>query len=520
MDMEMDTTDTGSINHTNNLNRHKTNNSIPLRASCDRCRAHKLRCVPWTTADSKAPCQRCVKAAVATTCVFGRTGRYRKASVDDSTVSSTNHDSNGNNKFKAQDLERNHVNNINTTQRTTKENNTSFPKVVKPSFPGMGTFALPTSSKVSSSAPYKEDIDIATHNDPNTYNNDQHGSSYLDTNSVNMSGVLDMFPDSWDPETLINAQMSMADLTRQSSGVFAFGDHSNIDDCEEIINPNVNSRSGSSSRMEPALISMPPTPQSGYAANLPSQSSMIVDMTTSKPGVLNELAVLLSEMPSYEERLSKHLQGNLLTYPIGDAIYLTLRFRAILTGRSDFMPLTSSAPGKENMPAMLLTLSCYMTLISLYLTIFNYFASNLSMILAGSKAARHGRLNHACTADKYRGLRLDQLPPICLCAGWNPIKKAVLMLLCSLSCTEAILGLPDDVRVTVKPSEEEFQVAYEVWFEAGEEKCVMFNEELMATLMNNGLSKESNRKTMELREKIKLVEGLVVGISEMYAVSP
>ncbi|OCK74289.1 hypothetical protein K432DRAFT_409989 [Lepidopterella palustris CBS 459.81] len=60
--------------------------TAPLRASCERCRAQKLRFIPSTETDSGAPCQRCVRTKVSESCVFssrsktGRTGRCRKLS--------------------------------------------------------------------------------------------------------------------------------------------------------------------------------------------------------------------------------------------------------------------------------------------------------------------------------------------------------------------------------------------------------------------------------------------------------
>lgn len=52
-----------------------------LRSSCDRYRAQKLRCVPSSTTDPTAPCQRCSRLKEPKSCVFSRrlrTGRHKK----------------------------------------------------------------------------------------------------------------------------------------------------------------------------------------------------------------------------------------------------------------------------------------------------------------------------------------------------------------------------------------------------------------------------------------------------------
>jgi hypothetical protein len=57
----------------------------------------------------------------------------------------------------------------------------------------------------------------------------------------------------------------------------------------------------------------------------------------------------------------------------------------------------------------------------------------------------------------YRGLKLLQLHPICLCSSWDPMKKAVSVLLGTLRSAEGLLGLPLDLRI-VDPSGIEGQI--------------------------------------------------------------
>jgi len=98
-------------------------------------------------------------------------------------------------------------------------------------------------------------------------------------------------------------------------------------------------------------------------------------LTEERPGPLVDLTVLLAEMSPYENRLSKLSGGQLQNYPIGDALFFSHRFYAILVDHSH-LPSTDST-SQLSTPTMLLALSCFMTLTRIYSAIFGHLHEQL-----------------------------------------------------------------------------------------------------------------------------------------------
>lgn len=128
---------------------------------------------------------------------------------------------------------------------------------------------------------------------------------------------------------------------------------------------------------------------------------------------------------------------------IGRTVLGSVRFYAIL---SDYSHLHSTdSTSQLSTPTMLLALSCFMTLTRIYLPIFGHLHKQLSRRLEAYSAYESRGCAYPSiepNVHSYRGLWLNQLQPICLCAGWDPMKKAVSMLLSSLGSAEGWLGLP------------------------------------------------------------------------------
>ena len=250
------------------------------------------------------------------------------------------------------------------------------------------------------------------------------------------------------------------------------------------------------------------------SSNTPrANSSVDIDMVTEeRPGLLVDLTALLAEMSPYETRLSKLSGGDLHSYPVGDALFFTHRFSAILIDYSHGPPPDTNS--QLSTPTMLLALSCFMTLTRIHSFIFEHLHEQLSWILESHPTQGLG----SCTSQplgasiqSYRGLRLGQLQPICLCAGWDPAKKAVSMLLSSLGDAEGSLGLPVDVRI-IAISGADIQGEQTTSVKA---KAVLFEEGSMAALTNGRLYKTMGKQAKELRRKIEEVEELVRGVIDI-----
>ena len=226
-------------------------------------------------------------------------------------------------------------------------------------------------------------------------------------------------------------------------------------------------------------------------------------------------------MSPYESRLSKLSGGELHNYPIGDALFFSHRFYAILSDYNHLPPTDSIS--RLSTPTMLVALSCFMTLTRIYSHIFGYLHDQLSGMLEAHSA--HESKNCAYPSmgadiHSYRGLRLSQLQPICLCASWDPTKKAVSMLLTSLGGAEGWLGLPPDVRIMAISGTKAQGEQTSRLEGIGGKKTVLFEEGSMAALMNGRLYKTMEKQAKELRGKIEEIERLLKGVTDTAYVLP
>ena len=272
----------------------------------------------------------------------------------------------------------------------------------------------------------------------------------------------------------------------------------------------------------------------------PANMDIDMDMETGDKLIpLVNLTSLLTKMSHYEKQLTR-LSGTdeLDNYPMGDALFLSQHFYSILSDYGHPPALTAISP-TEDMPTMLLTLSCYMTLTRIYSSVFGYLHSHFSH-QADSHSSHNGAINlhspnnFALDTHAYRGLRLCELRPVCLCSSWGPAKKAVSMLLASLGGTEGLLGLPPDLRAIAAPSplrgmegkgeggmvegqgkgEGGRSSAATSPTMVGERTTALFEEVLMVALTNGRLYKTMSEQARDLRRKVEEVEGLLVRLVE------
>ena len=382
-----------------------------------------------------------------------------------------------------------------------------------PALPGMSIFALSSSSSPSPEVEIPDPLgSLSTKYTPQMLS--------LDDNTV----AVDCAPegsmsDFWQHNTRMLDSFSLdAFLQQPSNLLFGANELAFIDDisaCGQGDSITASMKTSysvdSSAHAEFQGLSLSPsnTPRADSDADMDT-------LTEERPGPLVDLTALLAEMSPYENRLSKLSGGELHNYPIGDALFFSHRFYAILSDYSH-LPSTDST-SQLSTPTMLLALSCFMTLTRIYSPIFGHLHEQLSRTLEAHSAHESRSCAYpSMGADihSYRGLRLSQLQPICLCAGWDPTKKAVSMLLSSLGGAEGWLGLPPDVRIMAIPGAEAQGEQTSRLKGIGGEKTVLFEEGSMATLTNGHLYKTVGKQAKELRGKIEEVEELLKGVTDI-----
>ncbi|KAI1117991.1 hypothetical protein F5Y14DRAFT_400730 [Nemania sp. NC0429] len=481
-------------------------NSPPLRTSCNRCRAQKLRCVPSSRADA---CERCLKANVEDLCVFGKrskTGRNRKNSE------------------------------IGRPETPQKDRESSIRGL-----PGLGVFSLSTPSTE------RADCAMVSSSDSNLFD-----SLYPD---LSLSATSDFL-------------FSMPGLTPTGkpgqSPEFDNGATA-VDKFDHMFDLRVDANN----------IQMPFQPDEMLLSSVGNENKF-QDINNSlaysdRPDPMANLAELLAGIIHYETQLTNMPGVTFENYPIGEALFLSQRFHAVLSECSHRLAsqntesasccsssssTTSSAsssvsspslPFEQNLPVMLLALSCYLTLIRVYWSIFEnmygqlsqisdaYFASDGSPTTVGTATACATNPNVLATdMNAYRGLRLSQLQPFN--TEWDlarRTKKAVALLLSLLGHVEKALGLPQDVRVVTANSSSATNSlmqmvriqsstpptsSYETTITNGctpETAAAVFEEGIAVALANGRLYKTVRENARQLRSRLDELDDLLKGLLEI-----
>ncbi|KAF3484358.1 uncharacterized protein GIQ15_03682 [Arthroderma uncinatum] len=463
-----------------------TNIAPPLRASCDRCRAQKLRCVSSSTTDATAPCQRCLRAKSPKSCVFSqrlRTGRSVKITGDGES----------------------------------RQGAARREKDKSPALPGMSAFSLstPSPSKCASmDTRTQSQTQARTRAQTQTQSQSHNQAHHRVPRSEGKLDALDLECEDLVASSCEQRPGDMIDLWEadntilQPSSLFSGTD-------ELSASPEMSDYTFDVGAYFDAQDFLLPQPY-------PTPIDMVMDideLAAEKPGPLVDLTALLAKMSHYESQLSKLAGGDLDNYPIGDALFLSQRFYTILTEHDNVHCITSSS--HLDMPTKLLTLSCYMTLTRVYSSVFGYLHERLSQLPEAHFA--HDSRRHSASSlidmHAYRGLRLGQIQPICACAGRESatrVKKAVSMLLGSLGGAEEMLGLPSDVRVTA---------SIQVEAHAGkgmsslsghcDERIAQPEDGLLVGLTNSRLRETVREQAGELRGKVDEVDDILKGLFEL-----
>ncbi|OTB01643.1 hypothetical protein M426DRAFT_14260 [Hypoxylon sp. CI-4A] len=236
-----------------------------------------------------------------------------------------------------------------------------------------------------------------------------------------------------------------------------------------------------------------------------------------------DLSSLLSEMAYYGNRILRLPTSDYDDYPIGDALLLSQRFYNVLFTYASTNPAASQhwqdpSTYHQDIPTILLMISCYMTLTGVYLSVFTYLEEYISQMgeahnLSQEEVSPH---LHYPMGDMhaYRGMSLRQMRPVCICGSWDPEKKIVSMLLNSLGGIEGFLGLPAEARVVAQ--DEQIQIgespgAIAMPSKAQGEKpaLVLFRERLPAALSHGHLYKNMKEQAHDLRQKVAKVSQML-----------
>ncbi|KAI2472700.1 hypothetical protein F4781DRAFT_382642 [Annulohypoxylon bovei var. microspora] len=433
------------------------NSNAPLRASCDRCRAQKLRCVPSSNTDSTAPCMRCLRLKTPVMCTFSQRlqmRRSRKNTSDSDSETRPNH-------------------------RKVKE---------KPSLPGMGTFVLPGPPSPESQQPLPS---------PGINVKECASETDSDTPMITPEHEISGF---WSHES---APLQVDEPAESVDGsVGSLPGYYNFDvanlDMPEFLSE---------------LIGAPDAIPADMDFRFDIEK--LTDEKSTNP--LVDLSSLLAEMSDYSNRLLKLASWDRDNYPIGDSVLLCQRFHTILFSHacSD----TSAAAQNQDMPTTLLIISCYMILTEIYSSVFGYLIEHIVRMRELHTSAHKElspSLHYPFLGDMhaYRGLSLSQLRPVCVCGGWEPEKKVVSMLYNSLGGVEGLLGLPSDARVVSQGEQEKGEDgsgASDTSEEDGREKLttVLFGDRLLLSLSHGHLYRNMKEQAQSLREKITKINHLL-----------
>ncbi|KAJ5928230.1 hypothetical protein N7466_007186 [Penicillium verhagenii] len=437
-----------------------------LRSSCDRCRAQKLRCV--SSSDPSGPCQRCLRGKEPKSCTFSRRGQTGKPAGS------------GRGSDHRQDPQR-------ETHTSTKF------------IPGMNTFTLSSLSSPEPSSVEKSRTETTTTTTASDKNRNLESDTFLDSLwSDEYTTFIDpALPSHINTSPLVHglSHTEECDMYDSKKTTGMQGDPSFQLDLAEFLDVQ-------------QMLATPPYTSSGVDnyANMDMDVGILEEET---PGLLVDLSSLLGKLASYEKELAELYGSTLDNYPIGDALYLSQRFHAILINHGRV--LTFDHVSDTDMPTRLLSLSCYILITRIYRTIFKYLYTQLSQLPAAFSTQNLGA--SSCLMDNnmnaYQGLRLGQLQSISV--GWEPamrIRKAMSVLLNSLSHTETALGLPATVRTALhaEKSQEDTDTPTTGSIPLFEEGGVL------APLINGRLQKKLREHERDLRAKVEDVDDLLDGL--------
>lgn len=398
-----------------------------LRASCERCRAQKLRCVtiPSEPGSTKpASCERCAKLQPPVPCVF-RTSLHRGRRIKDAPS----------------------MGSLDAASE----------------IPGMGAFRV-AAGLVTPVSPMSGDSRTSA-------STPQRSSSYTPTHLSSMEVDDGSRSDGYFPPALDDADFWNPSIPNQDQlGPESFSFTDNLDGVflpEEIASELEKIQRAQETELAPSEsylgIYLPPVKNNFSLSDAGSLSSSNPSHTGDTPSPMTVLTSLLADMSRTETRLSKIEDNELDNFPIGEVLHLCHRFHNSIT---ETCPPPED-PTKPRDPSIsLLIICCHMSLLRIYSSVFDHLLRDTPDRPQEQPSATQ-QVSHAThfhqhppsqagneTGSKVhkpyisRGLRLDQLQSHCLCTTWSRTKKAATMLVGCLRDIEEKLQLPGDLQIT------------------------------------------------------------------------
>lgn len=230
-------------------------------------------------------------------------------------------------------------------------------------------------------------------------------------------------------------------------------------------------------------------------------SNLGSDWVTKSSCGIADLTDLLADMSNYHKRILMISGGDLDTYPIGDALFLSQRFHTILTKGvcNEFVDTFFL-----DAPTTLVVLSCYTTLTRIYSSILDDLIQHLLKLQGASQDSS------SSSVYSYRGLCLGQFQPSMEKDLASRARKAVFLLLGSLKGSEKALSLQADVRITEYIQAEFPRETVSDSNESHEwEGDSLFRNGAMVTLTNSPLHEAVREQSARLKDKIKQFNGLL-----------
>ncbi|KAJ5360004.1 transcriptional regulator family: Fungal Specific TF [Penicillium concentricum] len=355
------------------------------RTSCDRCRLQKLRCVPLSDGDLLNACQRCTRARVP--CVFSRRARSGR---------------------QPKKLERTEE----TPHMSSSGSNASTPPLEFPSFPVPRDDLLPSIARVD---PMTDPHDLADPPlDPMLAEILFHTPGDNTVIPVHMPFPVRKVEWWCSPESL----SPELDLTKSSDAL----DQTYFNQTETNQTTEILSIQNTNSTIPDNLSASDQAP----STQVQGLSSILVAMTNYTCDLHRYRAANID---------TKH-SSSIYNYPIGGATYLAQWLREIVSRQqwtgNQFPSLNASNDDPVDTPTLLIMMSCYMSLVNIYDTVFSDLRQLLA-ILPDSTSSKSSR------AELRWDLRLGDLP--LTNEGYVRILNAVQILLDALDAIENDLGM-------------------------------------------------------------------------------
>lgn len=418
-----------------------------FRASCERCRSQKLRCIPSSDTDTGAPCQRCARSKSAKSCVFSQRSRV------------------GRGKAKASPR-------IRETNKPSHGTPLSSPK---PHRPLHTNNASPNpSSEVAVDSVMGASLDALWNQDVFEFD-----SLYLSSSAQTSSQEMSF-------STLCSNYSHAGESATSDKGIDEADDFGHQPDMQDL-------EFSSAGHNELTLqLDVPPAMEDG--GELEGLSTLVAELFPYEKYISNSTKMDLQDYPIGDVISFSHRLSELVSTGSETEDFSHPHMPTTLLALSCYLTLTRTC------------LSVFTYLHNHLSQQMNEQHQHRPQ----DESSMTPRCLMQEKANTFRGLRLHQLQLRCLCASWSPIKKAVVLLISALTSIENSLELPQDIRL-ITPSRNDLktnEVRVRGRRESSGSKSSL-GETLIFALTKGQAFKTFRSQSRELRARVGDVEELL-----------